>query len=241
MRNVRMMGEYRMLTKKQLISLAFVVTLGVGAYGSKEEVRYCKHVVASTSSAGAVNVETEYAEDAYETVTPAAIATSDAVATTEQSKEQLAIKTKKIVLGKGEKVTIPFVKKLKKVKYVINKYGVISISNAGVITGSKVGNVSVKITHGDESVTLKVQVKKKPTKVLLKEPKVDTVSIGTKIPLKLILGKNEASYHVTWKSSQKKVATVSKNGVITVKGTGLTVVKATTYNGKVGKIKLRFQ
>lgn len=230
-----------MLTKKRALSVLMVVVMGAGLCIQNVKVWSYKNVVASTVYLASIGEKAGESENEIEVVTPAAIASSEALGKETKKKKSLKLKTSKIVLGKGEKVAIPYSKKVKKAKFFINKCGVISISDAGVITGRKVGSVSVKISKGDESVTLKVRVKKKPSKVVLKEPEVSSVSIGTKIPLQLILGKNEASYNVTWKSSQKKVATVNKKGVITVKGTGLTVIKAITYNGKVGRIKLRFQ
>lgn len=230
-----------MLKNKQMLSLVLVSVMLFGITNDKGCIMFEKNVVASTASMGAISSEPIQEEGGNEVVTPSAVVSSDALNVSKPKKVLIKLKAKKIILGKGEKVAIPFSKKPKKVKYVISKYGIISISKDGVITGKKTGTVTVKISKGEYSATLKVQVKKKPSRVILREPAVDSVTIGTKIPLQLILGKKEASYQVTWKSSQKKVATVDKNGVITVKGTGLTVISATTYNGKVGKIKLRFQ
>ena len=66
-----------------------------------------------------------------------------------------------------------------------------------------------------------------------------TLKIGESITLKTTLKpKNVTETAITWKSSNKKVATVDKNGKVTAKKKGTCTITAITSNGKKAKCKI---
>jgi len=66
-----------------------------------------------------------------------------------------------------------------------------------------------------------------------------TLKVGEIIKLKATLKpKNVTDKTITWKSSNKKVATVDKNGKVTAKKKGTCVITVTIANGKKAKCKI---
>lgn len=60
------------------------------------------------------------------------------------------------------------------------------------------------------------------------------ISKGTKAQLKAVCGSKNVTKKATWKTSNKKVATVSKSGKLTAKKAGTVTVTA-TYKGRISK------
>lgn len=74
-----------------------------------------------------------------------------------------------------------------------------------------------------------------PTKIKLNKSKVE-VERGKTVKLKVSFSpSNVTTKTIKWTSSDKKVATVSKNGVVTGKKAGKAVITATAKNGKIAK------
>ena len=69
-----------------------------------------------------------------------------------------------------------------------------------------------------------------PKKITLSEEKA-TLVIGETLKLKAELTPEDANPTLTWTSSNEKVATVSKKGVVTAVGTGKAVITVKTVNG----------
>lgn len=126
-----------------------------------------------------------------------------------------------------------------------------STSNKKVATVSSKGKVKIKAT-GTVKITAKTADGKKATVTLKAKKAVVKVSkltikgnkqmkVKAKQTLKAtvspITAKNQK---VTWKSSNKKVATVSSKGVVTAKKKGTVTITATTKDGskKTAKIKI---
>jgi len=99
-----------------------------------------------------------------------------------------------------------------------------------VATGT--ATITVKTSNG-KNATCKVTVKAKPsaTSVSL-NCKSYAQFIGNTLTLKATVSPSNASTTLTWSSSNKKVATVSSNGVVTPKGYGEAVITVKTSNGK---------
>lgn len=69
-----------------------------------------------------------------------------------------------------------------------------------------------------------------------------TTAVGCSLKLKVASVKNEkASKAVVWKSSNKKVATVSKKGVVKAKKTGTVTITATSKENKRVKAKCKIK
>ena len=137
--------------------------------------------------------------------------------------KKVSVKPKKLTIGVGEKVavkatitkgsqaTLTWSTKNKKIA---------TVSKDGKITGKKAGKttVTVKAQNGVKA-SVTVTVKNAPKKVALNKKKL-TLQVGKKVTLKATLPKKTASYKITWKSSDKKVATVDAKGVVTAVGPG---------------------
>ena len=112
------------------------------------------------------------------------------------------------------------------VTYKSDNKKVASVSKSGVVTGKKSGtvNITTTIKQGNETYTL-------VTKVTVKVPSikfsasVSKLSTGKAFTFKV--KKSGLDGKVIWKSSNTKVATVNKNGKVTAKKPGKTVISAT--------------
>ena len=110
---------------------------------------------------------------------------------------------------------------------------IVTVTKKGVIRGKKVGKVSVTATLASgEKITIKVAVQKKAvatTKIGGLSKKI-TVKKGAKKTLKPVLYPITSVEKITYKSSNKKIATVSSKGVIKGKKAGK--AKITVKAGK---------
>lgn len=104
----------------------------------------------------------------------------------------------------------------------------------GVVVGLRKGTVKITVKSTDDSklsaqcvVTVKQAVKNiKLNKTLITGRK------GTKVTLKAKVTPTKADNRIVkWQSSNKKIATVNKKGVVTVKGKGCAVIKCTSGDG----------
>lgn len=104
----------------------------------------------------------------------------------------------------------------------------------GVVVGLRKGTVKITVKSTDGSklsaqcvVTVKQAVKNiKLNKTLITGRK------GTKVTLKAKVTPTKADNRIVkWQSSNKKIATVNKKGVVTVKGKGCAVIKCTSSDG----------
>lgn len=82
--------------------------------------------------------------------------------------------------------------------------------------------------------TMSVQAAQKTAKVTINRKKA-VLTVGEKLKLKI----KGTKAKIKWSSSNKKVATVSKKGVVTAKKKGNTIIKATIKNKKLKKNKLK--
>ncbi len=78
-----------------------------------------------------------------------------------------------------------------------------------------------------------------PTAVKLDKSGTVTLKKGKKLTLTTTLTPENAETGLTWKSSNKKVAKVSKTGVVKAVGKGKATITVTTANGKTAKVKIK--
>lgn len=155
----------------------------------------------------------------------------------EQVTQGIALAQKSMKIGVQEKVKIRLLHvKGRKVSYQSSKKKVAMVSNKGIVKGKKQGRTTIRISSEDKYLQMNLQVKKKPVSILIKKPKITSVSKGTKIPLKVTCNKGSASYSIKWKSSKKSVASIDSKGVMKIRGRGRTLITAKTYNGVVAKM-----
>lgn len=123
----------------------------------------------------------------------------------------------------------------KKVVWKSNNKKVATISKNGKVTGKKKGTAVITAKVGQKTLKCKVTVRTKAaTKVKLNKTKVSLDIAKTKTCQLKVKG---TSKKITWKTSNKKVAAVSKTGMITARKKGTAVITATvgkkTYKCKV--------
>ena len=127
----------------------------------------------------------------------------------------------------------------KKVAWTSSDETVAAVDSSGVVTAKGEGLCEVTVTTDDfgYTATCKITVLKQPpvvidvTGVTLKESEV-MLNIGETKKLEVIVEpENATNKNVTWSTLDYKIAIVDKNGVVTGKAQGETLVCATTVNG----------
>ncbi len=140
-------------------------------------------------------------------------------------KEQYALNTKS--LAKKQKIT-----------YKSSRKAVARVSDKGVITAVKKGSATITCYREKTKVAAcKVTVVKAPNKVSLAS-KAITLGVKESLALTPTIPKNtHASF--TWTVKNKKVASVSKNGLVKGLKKGTTTVTVTTHNGKKASLTVK--
>ena len=146
---------------------------------------------------------------------------------------------KQLTLKKGKTFTLkPKVtvtgKISKKVTYKTSNKKVVAVNAKGKITAKKKGTAKIYvISKADKKkkCTITVTVGTPVTKVKLNKTK-STMTVGKKQTLKAtVTPKKASSKAVVWKSSNKKVATVTSKGVVKAKKAGTVTITATAKDG----------
>lgn len=154
---------------------------------------------------------------------------------------ELSIKksaSKKVTLGFDYQIVIPG-KKIKSCKSSNKK--IATVTNAGLIHTKKAGSVKITITPKKGSkLTLKLKVidPTVPTGVTIDQATSATLAIGDTLQLTATVTPDTASQGVAWKSSDKSVATVDEDGLVTALSAGSATITATT-NGLEAKLSLK--
>ena len=170
------------------------------------------------------------------------VTTQPAVTKTPVSTAQpVSLKKKTIKIGKGEKVAVPLNSTSKKITYSSKNKKIATVTNKGSIKGVKAGTTIINMKIDGKIYSLKVKVKKKPTKVKISSVSKVNMSIGDRLILQAVLNSGAASYSLKWKSSDKKVVTVNSQGVATIKGKGKATITVKTYNGISAKLNLNIK
>lgn len=185
------------------------------------------------------------------TVTAAETPAQEEVAVAEVKIDQTAVAFDTI--GATTKVTAtvtPENATHKEVAWTTSNDKVAAVASDGTITATGNGTATVTATAGGKSAAVTVTVSQKTEKVsitlggqnvsgTLKAKK------GAKYQFKAVVsptGADAKNAKVTWKTSNKKVATVTSSGKVTVKQSGKTVtITATTADGKKASVKLKTQ
>ena len=154
------------------------------------------------------------------------------VAVTNLPAKQLTLKKGKTFTLKS-KVTVTR-KASKKVTYKTSNKKIATVNAKGKITAKKKGTAKIYvISKADKKkkCTVTVTVGTPVTKVKLNKIK-STMTIGKKQTLKAtVTPKKASSKAVVWKSSNKKVATVTSKGVVKAKKAGTVTITATAKDG----------
>ena len=102
-----------------------------------------------------------------------------------------------------------------KVTYSTSNKNIATVNSKGVVTGKQVGTAKITVKAGSKKsvVTIKVMPKVKTTK-LTGVPKTKTVNRGKTFTIKAVATLRNTDEKVTYRSSNKKIATVTSKGVV---------------------------
>lgn len=116
--------------------------------------------------------------------------------------------------------------------YKITDTSIATVSNSGIVTGKRAGSTDLKVmTDNGKYDMCRVTVsEKKPTSIDI--PSSVSLEVGKTKTLTPTVVPSDATYSLTWSSSNSSVASVSQSGVITAKAVGATIVTVKTDNGK---------
>ena len=178
--------------------------------------------------------------------------TATCIVTVHPKPTKLAIKqgkAKTLNIGDTLDLTTVFTPKdaLGKVIWSTSHKKVATVSSSGKVkaVGEGVTTIEAEVTGaGDGSATIKITVvdPKKPTGIKISAPS-KTVYMGETLKLTTTLSPKTAESTITWKSSNNKIAKVSKKGVVTPVKAGTATITATASKkspkGKVVKAKIK--
>ena len=106
------------------------------------------------------------------------------------------------------------------------------------ITAKKAGNAQITVSaYGVPDKIVNVSVVKAPAKVSLDRSSVTAAKSEKTLQLKATIADDEYT-KFTWTTSNKKVAIVDENGLVTLKGKGTATITVKTHNGKTAKCKV---
>lgn len=166
--------------------------------------------------------------------------TAEAAKTVTVKKVQITNpKKKSVTLNKGKTLQIkvkitPKNVKNKKVTYKSSKKKIASVSKKGKVKGLKVGTAKITVTSNanrKKKATLTVKVVTPVSKVTV-SPAAATINVGASTTLKAsVTPKNAYNKKVNWTTSDKSVATVASNGVVTGVKAGTATITAKAADG----------
>lgn len=190
----------------------------------------------ASEEAFSVEVEPPVAESP-ELELPEVYECGEAAAPNDAAANGLSVAPVEITLGVGEKhdLNMDAVLFASKVTYRSSNKKVAKVSKKGVVTAKKAGSATVDCyADGVMAVRFEVNVLPAPKKVSLGTKKL-TLGVGESVQLTpAIPGSSHASFR--WSSDKKKVATVTRSGVVTGKKKGKAKVTVTTHNGKKASV-----
>lgn len=145
--------------------------------------------------------------------------------------------SKTLKLDKGKKATpkpvIAPITSSEKVSYSSSNKKVATVNSKGVVTAKKAGTAKITVKSGSKKFVIKVTVPKiAPTDMKGVSPE-KTLKKGKSFTIKAKLMPLGAEAKVTYKSSDKKVATVNSKGKVVAKKKGTAVI--TVKAGKVSR------
>ena len=119
---------------------------------------------------------------------------------------------------RGKKVTLkPVLKPVTskdKITYSSSNSKIAAVNSKGAITGKQVGTAKITVKAGSKKVIVTVKVTKIKTTKLTGVPKTKTVNRGKTFTIKAVATPRNTDEKVTYRSSNKKIATVTSKGVV---------------------------
>ena len=152
--------------------------------------------------------------DVKPTVTPSKDEVKPTATPTPVVKPGITAKVSQVYVGKKATIKVTKTKVTGKVTFKSSNKKVATVNSKGVITGKKSGKAVITVKVGKYTRKLTVKVKKPSFKLVKSSAKLKK---GKKTTIKV---KAAPVSKVTYKSSNKKVATVNSKGVVTAKKKG---------------------
>ena len=159
-------------------------------------------------------VEPVVTPDVKPTVTPGKNETKPTATPTPVVKPGITAKVSQVYVGKKATIKVTKTKVTGKVTFKSSNKKVATVNSKGVITGKKAGKAVITVKVGKYTKKLTVKVKKPSFKLVKSSAKLKK---GKKTTIKV---KAAPVSKVTYKTSNKKVATVNSKGVVTAKKKG---------------------
>lgn len=155
----------------------------------------------------------------------------------------VAVKNNKITIGTGEKVKLKIntspASNVNNLTCTSSDTSVATVNNQGKVTGISPGTAFITIdTLSGVSTIAKVTVKKAPKSIKASVTK-KKIKKGKTAKIKIKLSKGSASYKISYKALNKKIATVNAKGKIKAKKKGTAKFRVTTYNKKKATVKIK--
>lgn len=159
-------------------------------------------------------VEPVVTPDVKPTVTPSKNETKPTATPTPVVKPGITAKVSQVYVGKKATIKVTKTKVTGKVTFKSSNKKVATVNSKGVITGKKAGKAVITVKVGKYTKKLTVKVKKPSFKLVKSFVKLKK---GNKTTIRV---KAAPVSKVTYKTSNKKVATVNSKGVVTAKKKG---------------------
>lgn len=135
-----------------------------------------------------------------------------------QANAAVSISKKSATLIKGQTLTLKIKGTKKKVKWLSSNSGVAKVTSKGKVTAKG---------KGVATITAEVNGTKYSCKITVETPSISktkqTAYVGQTVELKV----NGTTQKISWKTSNKKIATVNSSGVVTLKKKGTATITAT--------------
>ena len=127
---------------------------------------------------------------------------------------------------------------IKVLKWQSSKPEVATVNDKGVVTPKQAGKTTITVKT-DNGLSAKIVVRVVDVKrVKFKEGARKNLTVYKKTTLHVLVSPSKVKTKVTWASSDAKVATVSREGVVKGVSCGVAIITATTTNGKTAKIRI---
>ena len=148
-----------------------------------------------------------------------------------------------ITLGKNEEyklnASISGSSSNNNIRYTSSNNKIAVVGSDGTVTAKSTGTATITASADRAaSGTIEITVKKAPSKIKLASSSNKKLRQGGTFIISAKLPSGCASYHISYSSSNKKIARVSQNGKVTALRKGTATITVKTYNNKKASIKV---
>lgn len=150
------------------------------------------------------------------------------IVTVKQPVTSITLNRSSYTLGIGKSITLKATVKStyssnQKLKWTSSNVKIATVSSKGVVTGKKLGTVTIRCSATDgsgEYATCKIKVVRQATSIKLNKTTIK-MYVGKTTKIKATVSPSNATYkNVTWSSSNSNVAAIDSNGNITALSVG---------------------